>query len=289
MDINWFPGHMKKTANLIANNLKLVDCVIELRDARMPQASKNPLFDELLADKPRVLALNKMDLVDRTDLKHWLDYYRRRGVQAAPIDATDGKGSAQLLQTVRAAAAARRAKLNKQGRQNVALRTMIIGIPNVGKSTLINQLVGKRVAKTGNKPGVTRGKQWIRLNDDLELFDTPGILWPKLADRQTALKLAYTGSIKDDILPIEDVALYFVRDTYPRYQALFEQRYKLADMTNQTPLQIVEAIALRRGCILAGKQIDYHRVAHLILDEFRRGTIGKIALELPIDQEEVDE
>ncbi len=281
MNINWFPGHMKKTADLIKQNLKLIDCVIELVDARIPQASRNPLFDDLLADKPRILALAKMDLADPVALQQWLNYYRANGLTALPIDATKGSGIAQLLQAVRSAAAARRGKLDKQGRRHTAIRTMIVGIPNVGKSTLINQLVGKRVAKTGNRPGVTRGKQWIRLNDDLELFDTPGILWQKIADDQTGLNLAYTGSIKDDILPIEEIALYFIRDVYPRYQKLFDDRYKLVDEATDEPLQIMEAIALKRGCILAGRQIDYQRVARLILDEFRKGIIGRISLEFP--------
>ncbi len=281
MNINWFPGHMKKTADLIKQNLKLVDCVIELVDARIPLSSKNPIFDDLLADKPRVLALAKMDLADPANLQQWLDYYQRNGIQAVPINATRGSGMTRLLQLVKHTALARQAKLSKQGRQRIALRTMIIGIPNVGKSTLINQLVGKKVAKTGNRPGVTRGKQWIRLKDDLELFDTPGILWPKIADDQTGLHLAYTGSIKDDILPIEDIALYFIRDVYPHYRKLFSTRYNLDDLTVEQPLLVMEAIALKRGCILAGKQIDFHRVAHLILDEFRKGVIGKISLELP--------
>ncbi len=285
MNINWFPGHMKKTADLIKQNLKLVDCVIELIDARIPIASKNPIFNDLLADKPRVLALAKMDLADPAKLQQWLDYYRHNGIQAVPINALDGSGIAQLLQAVQKAALVRRTKLNKQGRQYVALRTMIIGIPNVGKSTLINQLAGKKVAKTGNKPGVTRGKQWIRLNDNLELFDTPGILWPKIADDRIGLNLAYTGSIKDDILPIEDIALYFIRDVYPHYRNFFIARYQLNDIAAEQPLQIMEAIALKRGCILTGKQIDYHRVAHLILDEFRKGIIGKISLECPVDLE----
>ncbi len=281
MQINWFPGHMKKTHDLIKQNLKLVDCAIELVDARIPQSSKNPIFDTLLGDKPRVMALNKSDLADAENLASWLNYYKKNAMQAVPINAINGRGINQLLQAVRQAGSARSAKLAKQKRKQSTLRIMIIGIPNVGKSTLINQLVGKKVAKTGNKPGVTKGKQWIRLKDDLELFDTPGILWPKIEDEQTGLNLAYTGSIKDEILPIEDIALYFIRDVYPMYSALFDARYKISDMTTCQPLEIMEAIAEKRGCILPGKQIDYHRVANLVLDEFRKGIIGSISLESP--------
>ncbi len=281
MQINWFPGHMKKTHDLIKQNLKLVDCAIELVDARIPQSSKNPIFDTLLGDKPRVMALNKSDLADAENLASWLNYYKKNAMQAVPINAINGRGINQLLQAVRQAGSARSAKLAKQKRKQSTLRIMIIGIPNVGKSTLINQLVGKKVAKTGNKPGVTKGKQWIRLKDDLELFDTPGILWPKIEDEQTGLNLAYTGSIKDEILPIEDIALYFIRDVYPMYSALFDARYKISDMTACQPLEIMEAIAEKRGCILPGKQIDYHRVANLVLDEFRKGIIGSISLESP--------
>ncbi len=281
MQINWFPGHMKKTHDLIKQNLKLVDCAIELVDARIPNSSKNPIFDTLLGDKPRVMALNKSDLADAENLQIWLKHYSENGIQAVPINALNGRGINQLIQAVRQAGSARSAKLAKQNRKQSTLRIMIIGIPNVGKSTLINQLVGKRVAKTGNKPGVTKGKQWIRLKEDLELFDTPGILWPKIEQEQTGLNLAYTGSIKDEILPIEDIALYFIRDVYPHYQALFDARYKLTDMSDSQPLEIMEAIAQKRGCILPGKQIDYHRVANLVLDEFRKGTIGCISLETP--------
>ncbi len=281
MHINWFPGHMKKTHDLIRQNLKLVDIVVELIDARIPQSSKNPIFDDLLGDKPRVVAFNKVDLADQTKLQAWIRHYAEAGVEAVPINAHAGKGIAQLLQTVQRVGKARREKLNKQNRINRSMRMMIIGIPNVGKSTLINQLVGKKVAKTGNRPGVTKGKQWIRIKDDLELFDTPGILWPKIASDRVGLNLAYTGAIKDEILPIEDIGLCFIRDVYPLYPALFESRYGLSDMSDAEPLAIMEAIAVRRGCILPGKQIDYHRVANLLLDEFRKGIIGQMSLETP--------
>ncbi|PID79844.1 MAG: ribosome biogenesis GTPase YlqF [Clostridiales bacterium] len=244
MHINWFPGHMKKTHDLIRQNLKLVDIVIELIDARIPHSSKNPIFDDLLGDKPRVVALNKVDLADSEKLQDWIRHYAAAGVEAVPINAHAGKGIAQLLQTVQRVGKARREKLIKQKRINQSIRMMIIGIPNVGKSTLINQLVGKKVAKTGNRPGVTKGKQWIRIKDDLELFDTPGILWPKIASDRVGLNLA-------------------------------------SDMADAEPLEIMEAIAVRRGCILPGKQIDYHRVANLLLDEFRKGTIGQMSLETP--------
>ncbi len=280
MIINWYPGHMKKTHGLISDNLKLVDCVVELLDARLPYSSRNPVFDGLVADKPRVVALNKSDLTDPAAMRMWIEYYKAKGITAIPIDALHGKGTAQLLSAVKEASHVLYEKLARQNRKERAIRMMIIGIPNVGKSSLINALTGTQAAKVGNKPGVTKGKQWIRVREDIELFDTPGILWPKIDDTYVGLNLAYSGSIRDEILVIEDVALYFLRDMLPRYGNLFVERYKV-EVEGLEPAQVMEAIALKRGCIFSKDNVDYNRVARLILDEFRKGVIGQMCLETP--------
>lgn len=280
MIINWYPGHMKKTHGLISDNLKLVDCVVELLDARLPYSSRNPVFDGLLGDKPRVVALNKSDLTDPVAMRAWIHYYKEKGIAAIPIDALHGKGIPALLAAVKEASQGLYEKLERQNRKERAIRMMIIGIPNVGKSSLINALTGTQAAKVGNKPGVTKGKQWIRVREDIELFDTPGILWPKIDDTYVGLNLAYSGSIRDEILIIEDVALYFLRDMLPRYGEMIAQRYKI-DLEDLEPAQVMEAIALKRGCIFSKDNVDYNRVARLILDEFRKGVIGQLCLETP--------
>lgn len=282
MIINWFPGHMKKTKDMITQHIKLVDVVVELLDARMPVSSRNPIFDELVGSKPRIIALNKADLADPTCLKEWQAYFQSKGTPAVAIDALHGKGIKQLMAGVTEAASERIEKFKRQNRHNFVIRMMIVGIPNVGKSSLINALAGKKAAVTGNRPGVTKGKQWIKIRDDIELFDTPGILWPKIESDRVGLNLAYTGSIKDDVLPIDEIALYFLRDVIPMYPTLFEERYK-CDVTGIEPLEAMENIARKRGCILSKNEVDYNRVAHLILDEFRRGMIGQMTIEKPSD------
>lgn len=280
MIINWYPGHMKKTHDLIKQNLKLVDCVVELLDARMPYSSKNPIFEELIGNKTKVVALNKADLADPVSLQAWVEDYRRCGIEAVPIDAIHGKGISNLLAAVKRASQDLTDKLERQNRKQRAIRMMIIGIPNVGKSSLINNLAGSKSAKTGNRPGVTKGKQWVRVKNDIELFDTPGILWPKIEDQYVGLNLAFTGSIKDEILPLEEIALYFVRDTLHQYKENFETRYNV-EIDPDEPLKAIEDIAIRRGCIQSKHSVDYQRVSRLILDEFRRGIIGQISLETP--------
>lgn len=284
MNINWYPGHMKKTRELIANNIKLVDCVVELIDARLPFSSHNPAFDDLIADKPRVLAMTKVDLADPVKTEEWIKYYQNFGMSVVKVNANQGQGISDLIAAVQASSIERSDKIKRQKRINHALRMMIIGVPNVGKSSLINKLVGKNVAKTGNKAGVTKGKQWVRLDKDLELFDTPGILWPKIESDEVGLRLAYSGAIKDEILPTEDIALYFLRDILPLYPAEFSARYGIEfDLKHFDALQAMEEIAVKRGCILGRGQIDYQRIATLLLGEFRKGKIGRLSLELPSD------
>lgn len=282
MHINWYPGHMKKTKELIQNNLKLVDVVIELLDARIPISSRNPNIDEILGNKPRVVILNKADLSDQLLLKEWINFYKSLDIQAIPFDSLSGGSTKELMNSIRLAANEKLKLLEKKGRENRPLRLMIVGIPNVGKSSFINSLAGKKSAKTGNKPGVTRGKQWIRLRKDLELFDTPGILWPKIDDLNVGLKLAFTGAIKDEILDKDEIALKLIESLINRYPSYIADRYKLNEI-KESPLGVMEDIAVKRGCIRGGGQLDYNKVSNIIIDEFRKGKIGKITLEKPDD------
>ncbi len=287
MNINWYPGHMKKTKELIKNNLKLVDIVIELLDARIPISSKNPEIDKIIANKKRIVLLNKSDLSDNKLLKEWINYYKNIGIRAIPFNSLTGEGMNKLLDAIKNETKNKIDALKNKGRAARPVRVMIVGIPNVGKSSLINKLVGKKSAKTGNRPGVTRGKQWIRIRKDLELFDTPGILWPKIEDPQTGLKLAFTGSIRDEILDIDELGLKLIEVLSLKYPELLKDRYKL-DEIKETPLETMEAIGHKRGCIRSGGYIDYTKVANIILDEFRKGIIGKITLETPIDNMDIE-
>ncbi len=287
MSINWYPGHMKKTKDLIAQNLKLVDVVVELLDARIPLSSRNPQFDGLIGHKKRIVLLNKYDLSDPEVTKKWVQHYEAQGIKAIPVNALTGTGLKDVLAQVRKEAAFVYEKAERQGRLVRPIRMMIVGIPNVGKSSLINKLAGRNAAKAGNKPGVTKGKQWIRLNKEIELFDTPGILWPKIEEDLTGIKLACSGAIKDEILNIEDIAYHLVNLLRPRYAEAVMARYDL-EVYDEDAVVVMEAIAKRRGCIQRGNMTDYEKVSRLIIDEFRKGTIGNISLELPEEIVEVD-
>ncbi|MDO4868812.1 MAG: ribosome biogenesis GTPase YlqF [Bacillota bacterium] len=266
-NINWYPGHMKKTRELIQENLKMVDAVIEVVDARIPVSSRNPIIDELVKRKPRVIALNKSDLADESATKVWAEYLTEReaAVKAVSVNSMSGAGVKTLLKI-----------LEGMG----AKRLMIVGVPNCGKSSLINRLTGKKSAKTGNKPGVTKGKQWLRLGNGMQLLDTPGILWPKFEDPKVGLNLAFCGSIKDEILDVPTLGMELIGVLMARYPDMLKERYKLNEM-GETPLETMEAMALKRGCIMSGKRIDYERIGKLVLDEFRSAKIGRITLEMP--------
>ncbi|MBR3212707.1 MAG: ribosome biogenesis GTPase YlqF [Firmicutes bacterium] len=275
-NINWYPGHMKKTRELIAENLKLVDVVIEVIDARIPISSRNPVIDELAGGKPRVICLNKSDLADPAETDKWC---RRlsggEGAAAAmKTDSMHGKGIKELVSFL----SGMRDELNEGRVRKRNLRLMIVGVPNCGKSSLINRLTGKKSAKTGDKPGVTRGKQWLAMQDGMQLLDTPGILWPKFEDPEVGLDLAFCGSIKDEILDTDTLALELIGRLAEEYPALLMERYKL-DKIEETPLENMEAIARKRGFILGGGRIDYSRCAGTVLDEFRSAKIGRITLE----------
>lgn len=272
--INWYPGHMKKTRELIQENLKLVDVCVEVLDARIPVSSRNPILAELTANKIRVLVLNKSDLADEAKTAEWAEKLRQDGAYVLVTNCNTGAGSTALVKLLEKI----RDEKNEGRERKKDLRLMIVGIPNVGKSSLINRLTGKKAAKTGNKPGVTRGKQWISLGEHMMMLDTPGILWPKFEDPKVGLNLAFCGSIKDEIMDLETLGMELIGVLAKDYPDLLSARYKLEEIA-ETPLENMENIAQKRGFILPGKRIDYERTARTVIDEFRAGTIGRITLE----------
>lgn len=279
-NIQWYPGHMTKTRRMMEENISLVDIVIELVDARIPYSSKNPDLDTLAKNKHRILLLNKCDLADERATDIWQEYFEKQGFRVIRINALKGNGLGEVTETARSLMKEKIEKLKARGRINVPIRSMIVGIPNVGKSTFINKYVGKVTAKTGDKPGVTRGKQWIKLKKDFELLDTPGILWPKFEDQQVGLRLALIGAIKDEILNIDELALELIAILTEHYPGVLHTRYEVEE--EQTPANIIEQIAVKRNCIQKGNELDYTKAANLLLDEFRSGKLGKITLEFPV-------
>ena len=282
MQFQWYPGHMTKAKRQMQEDIKLVDLVIELVDARIPMSSRNPDIDELGKNKARLILLNKADLADDRQLEAWMNFFKEKGYFDVRLDARSKAGMKNVQNVIMDACAEKIERDRKRGIKNRPVRAMVVGIPNVGKSTFINSFAGKACAKTGNKPGVTKGKQWIRLNKGVELLDTPGILWPKFEDQSVGLKLALIGSIKDEILNIDEMSLELIRFLQERYKELLAARYESIDV-DAKPVEILEQIAELRGCIKKGGDIDYTKTANLLLDEFRSGMIGRITLELPED------
>ncbi|MFH5972992.1 ribosome biogenesis GTPase YlqF [Clostridium perfringens] len=280
MAINWFPGHMVKTKREIQNNLKLVDAVIEIRDARIPKSSKNPDIDTLCAGKPRVILLNKSDLTDPKVTKAWKESLTNDETIVLEVNALKGEGLNAIKPTLLKLLKEKHDRLKAKGLAKITTRAMVVGIPNVGKSTFINKMAKNNIAKTGDRPGVTKNKQWIKTKLGIELMDTPGVLWPKFEDEIVGLNLAFTGAIKDEIMDTEELALKLVERLQETNPEELMTRYKLTEL-HENPLDNLDAIARKRGAIMAGNQIDYNRIAGIILDEFRGGKIGKISLEKP--------
>lgn len=279
MNYQWYPGHMTKARRMMQEDIKLIDLIIELVDARIPLSSRNPDIDQLGQNKARLILLNKSDLADERLNDAWNEYFKEKGILVAQINARN-KGSLKSLQGVILEACKEKLERDKRrGIQNRPIRAMVVGIPNVGKSTFINSFAGRACAKTGNKPGVTKGKQWIRLNKNVELLDTPGILWPKFEDQTVGLKLAMIGSIKDDILNVEELALEVIKALQNRYPGALKERYSVEEATE--PVAVMEQIAEVRKCLLKGNEPDYLKAANIILDEFRNGKIGRFTLENP--------
>lgn len=279
--INWYPGHMAKTRRLIDENLKLIDVVVEILDARVPVSSRNPDFDTLFASKPRVVVMNKFDLADERATAAWEKWYRDNGARVLLTNSLNGKGVDRLAGEVKLAIADKLARDAARG-VTKAVRLMVVGIPNVGKSSLINRLAGRASAKTGDRPGVTRGKQWIRLKNGMELLDTPGILWPKFEDQRTGMHLAFIGSIRDEIMDVETLACHLLEYLRDHYAPLLVQRYKLdGDISALEGYELLEYIGKKRGFVVSGGEIDTYRAANVILDEFRAAKIGRVTLEWP--------
>ena len=277
MNIQWYPGHMTKAKRQMQEDLKLIDLIIELVDARVPLSSRNPDIDQLGQNKSRLILLNKADLADERQNEAWKEYFQSKGFYVVKVDSRNGAGMKTIQNVIQEACKEKIERDRRRGIKNRPIRAMVAGIPNVGKSTFINTFAGKACAKTGNKPGVTKGKQWIRLNKNVELLDTPGILWPKFEDQLVGIRLACVASIKDDILNIEELALWLLEKLKKDYPGFLEKRYGISE--EGTPLETLEAIAKARGCLKRGEELDYVKASGLIFDDFRGGKIGRITLE----------
>lgn len=280
--INWFPGHMKKTQREIKENLKLVDAVIEIRDARIPRSSANPDIDKLCGSKPRVILLNKSDLTESKVTKAWIKELSNENVMAIEVNCLKGQGLNQIKPALETLLKEKHDRLRGKGLVKIMTRVMVVGIPNVGKSTFINKMAKNNIAKTGDRPGVTKSKQWIKTPLGIEMLDTPGVLWPKFEDETTALNLAFTGAIKDEIMDTEELSYLLVKRLQENYPKELMTRYKL-DEVCEDPYDTLNAIARKRGCLMSGGRINYDRIATILLDEFRGGVIGNISLERPDD------
>ncbi len=281
INIQWFPGHMTKAERMMEENMKLVDGVCEIIDARIPVASRNPDIDRLAAGKPRLVVLNRADQADPEATKRWRAYFKAQGLTVLETDSKTGKGVNQFTGAVRSALQEKRAEYAAKGQAGRPLRLMVVGIPNVGKSTFINKVARRKAAVAGDKPGVTRGKQWIHIDDTLELLDTPGILWPKFEDETVGQLLAITGAVKDDILDRETLAANFLVRLRDHYPMVIENRYKFVPDPEAIGYELLETAARKRGFLISGGELDTERMAAILLDEYRGGKLGRLTLELP--------
>ncbi|PMC38418.1 ribosome biogenesis GTPase YlqF [Bacillus sp. UMB0899] len=282
MTIQWFPGHMAKARRQVTEKLKLIDIVFELVDARIPMSSRNPMIDDIVSTKPRIVLLNKADKADDTITKQWIEYFKEQNISAIAIDAQSGTGLKQITSLAKILLKEKFDKMAAKGVKPRAIRALIIGIPNVGKSTLINRLAKKNIAKTGDRPGVTTAQQWVKVGNELELLDTPGILWPKFEDQLVGQKLATTGAIKDAILNLQDItvfALTFLKEHYPN--RLIE-RFNLEELPDEI-VPLFDEIGKKRGCMMSGGYIDYDKTSELILREIRADKLGRLSFETPGD------
>ena len=279
MHFQWYPGHMTKAKRMMQENIKLIDLVIELVDARVPISSRNPDIDELGKNKARLILLNKSDLAEDKWNDAWSEYFREKGFSVVKVNSKKGGGIKSINGVIQEACKEKIERDRKRGILNRPVRAMVVGIPNVGKSTFINALAGKACAKTGNKPGVTKGKQWIRLNKNVELLDTPGILWPRFEDQAVGLKLAFIGPIKDEILQTEELAAELVKFMNENYPGVLENKYNVEEDTD--PYGMLKKIAESRHCLVRGNELDTEKASVLLMDDFRNGRLGKLTLEYP--------
>lgn len=290
ININWYPGHMAKTKRQIIEDLKLIDIVVEILDARIPISSRNPDIEQYIKSKKRLVVLNKFDLADAAENQKWVKFYENQGIEAVLVNSNSGDGIDNAIKKIEKINKDNQKKFENKGRIGKAIRVMVLGIPNVGKSSFINRVTKKNSATVGNKPGVTRQKQWIRINNNIELLDTPGVLWPKFDNEDIALNLAYTGTIKDNILPIIEIGYNLLKLLIKEYPEKIIERYKLGKEEiknvlssdaeeNEKILEIMHMIGRKRGALISGGNIDEEKVARIILEEFRSGKIDRITLE----------
>ena len=283
MNFQWYPGHMTKAKRQMQEDIKLIDIVVEIVDARIPISSKNPDIDELAKNKYRLIIFNKIDLADPKETAKWENYYKEKGFHTIQVNSKSGQGMKNVTGVIQEACKEKIERDRKRGILNRPIRAMIVGIPNVGKSTFINSFVKKACAKTGNKPGVTKGKQWIRLNKNVELLDTPGILWPNFEEQLVGLRLAFIGSIKDEILNTEELAAEMIQFMKKHYAGVLSEKYDIIE--SDDPYQCLADIAKNRHCLLRGSELDMAKAAILMIDDFRDGRLGRITLEFPNDYE----
>ena len=282
MSIQWYPGHMTKTRRQIEADLKLVDAVCEIVDARIPISSRNPDIDSICGNKPRIIVLNRMDLADPSATKRWTNYFRSKGMAVIATDCKSKKGIADFLPAVRSVLKEKIQRNEAKG-MHKSLRIMIVGIPNVGKSTFINQISGRKGAKAENRPGVTRGKQWVTVSNELLLLDTPGILWPKFEDPEVGMMLAYTGAVKEGVIDIEELAAHLMELMQKYYPQTLKDRYKVEAQTGSPGYMLLEEAGRKRGYLMARAEVNTERMAKVLLDEYRSGKLGKFTLEEPRD------
>ncbi|MBM7653995.1 ribosome biogenesis GTPase YlqF [Neobacillus cucumis] len=282
MTIQWFPGHMAKARREVTEKLKLVDIIFELVDARIPYSSRNPMIDEIIQHKPRLVLLNKADMADKEVTKEWIAYFAEKGIKALAINSQAGEGMKNIVQASNEILKEKFDRLKAKGVKPRAIRAMIVGIPNAGKSTLINRLAKKNIAKTGNTPGVTKSQQWIKVGKEMELLDTPGILWPKFEDQEVGMKLAITGAIKDTLLNLQDLTVYTMRFLEKAYPKRLQERYKLEKIPDDI-VALFDHIGVLRGCLMGGGMVDYDKVAELVIREIRSEKFGPLTFERPID------
>ncbi|OIU72246.1 ribosome biogenesis GTPase YlqF [Rossellomorea aquimaris] len=287
MTIQWFPGHMAKARRQVTEKLKLVDIVIELVDARIPLSSRNPMIEEIIGQKPRLVLLNKADMADPVKTDQWITYFEEQGIKALAVNAQGGKGLHSIVQSAKDILKEKFDRMKSRGMRPRAIRAMIVGIPNVGKSTLINRLAKKNIAKTGNTPGVTKAQQWIKVGKELELLDTPGILWPKFEDERVGYKLALTGAIKDTILNLQDIALFGLKFLETHYPDRLKERYSLDEIPEEV-LAKFDAVGKKRGCLMAGGEVNYDKTSEVIIRDIRNVQLGPMTFDM-IEELESDD
>ena len=285
-NINWYPGHMLKTKKQILEDIKLIDVVVEILDARIPVASQNPDIKQITSNKKKIIVLNKCDLANETETKKWIKFFEAQNIKAIEVDSNLGKGIKETLKEIQNVMKDELEKAANKGRANKNIRIMIVGIPNVGKSSFINRMTNKKSAEVGNRPGVTKQKQWVRVSTNIELWDTPGVLWPKFENEELALKLAYTGTIKDEVIDKTNIAYNLLKYLVKNNKKEFFERYKLTDnefnsiiFEEDDYIELMNIIAKKRGAIISGGEVDYEKISSIILNDFRTAKIGRITLE----------